>query len=114
MVRRLDGPATRFEGGLRQEPVGVGAIGRVVQTPQEVVDWERWRVDRVVRPRVTDFPVDVEVLGCGHRTGRADSLAGGLREERGRVEGRRRRFRCWLNSMWATVADSPPSPASAT
>src|SRR5213079_385231 len=108
MVRRLDGPATRFEDGLCQEPVGVGAIGRIVQTPQEVVDWERWRVDRVVRPRVTDFPVDVEV------TGRADPFAGGLREERGRVEGRRRRLPVLAQLNVATVAESPPSPASAT
>src|SRR5438094_10449604 len=92
MVRRLDGPATRFEGGLRQEPVGVGAIGRVVQTPQEAVHWERWRVDRVVRPRVTDCPVGVEVLDRDHRTCRADSPAGGLRDERGRGERRRRRY----------------------
>src|SRR5437773_9889243 len=49
-------------------------------------------IHRVVRSRIADFSMDVQILSREHSAGGADAFAGGLREEGGRVERRWRRL----------------------
>src|SRR2546430_15214626 len=90
MVRRLDRTTARFERGQREEPLRVCAVRGVAQASEDLTDGKRGWIDRVVRPRIADLSMDIEVLSREHGSGGADALAGGLREEGRRVERRGR------------------------
>src|SRR5947209_19104030 len=92
MVRLLNGTSAWFQWGLGKEPLRVGAVGRFAQPSKDFMDRKGRGIHRVVRSRITDLSMDVQVLSREHSARGADALAGGLREERGRVERRRRRL----------------------
>src|SRR5207244_9626990 len=62
MVRRLDRTTARFERGQREEPLRVCAVRGVAQASEDLTDGKRGWIDRVVRPRIADLSMDIEVL----------------------------------------------------
>ena len=92
MVRRLDRAAARLKRRCRRQPLHVGPKGRLPQPLEDLPDIEGSRIHGVVGPGVADFPVHVQALGRHHGARCGQSLPRGLREEPGRIEGRRRRL----------------------
>src|SRR2546421_7044775 len=92
MVRRLNGTSAGFQRRLGKELLRVGTVGRFAQPSEDFMDRKGRGIHRVVRAGITDLSMDVQVLSREHSARGADALAGGLREEGGRVERRRRRL----------------------
>src|SRR5215203_5000216 len=90
VVRGLFLPPRGREFVLGEQPLGVLPYSfDAPQVPQHLAQVERARVDGVVRPRIRDVAVRVQVLGYTGRPGGADPDARGGRQEGRRVE------RCW-------------------